>query len=245
MHEHYFNSLKRILTILAGVLILKVTASAIWNYRLYLPPDFGSEFLRGREHYFFGAYQWAFYTHIGSGPFSLILGLILVNESIRNRFPGWHRCLGRVQVASVFFLVAPSGLWMSFHAAAGPIAAMGLAALAIATGTTVALGAQCAIQRRFADHRRWMTRCFLLLCSAVVLRLFGGLATVMEVTEPWVDPLATWLSWLVPLLAFELREALTRWPGRSWTRSASNSPPRWRGNSSGHPRDCVPVARSQ
>ena len=101
---------------------------------------------------------------------------------------------------------------MAYHAAAGPIAAVGLAALAIATAICVSLGARSAVRRRFADHRRWMWRCYLLLCSAVVLRLIGGLATVTGVAAPWVDPLATWMSWLVPLAAFEIRE---------WTRRES------------------------
>jgi len=57
-----------------------------------------------------------------------------------------------------------------------------------------------------------MWRTYLLLCSAVVLRLIGGLATVTGVAAPWVDPLATWMSWLVPLMAFESRE---------WTRRKS------------------------
>ena len=58
-----------------------------------------------------------------------------------------------------------------------------------------------------------MWRCYLLLCSAVVLRLMGGLATVTGVTASWFDPLATWLCWLVPLTAFELREWSQRKPG--------------------------------
>ena len=90
---------------------------------------------------------------------------------------------------------------------------LGLAALAIATAICVALGARAAVTRRFADHRRWMWRCYLLLCSAVVLRLMGGLAIVTGVTAPWVDPLATWMSWLVPLAAFELREWTQRKTG--------------------------------
>src|SRR5437763_1391877 len=84
------------------------------------------------------------------------------------------------------------------------LAAVGLAALAIGTATCAAIGAWSAVTRRFADYRRLMWRCYLLLCSAVVLRLIGGLATVAAVTAPWLDPLATWVSWLVPLLAFEL-----------------------------------------
>ena len=207
--------LGRILTLLAGVLILKVTISVVSNYHNYFPPNFASDFLRGRERHFLGVYQWAFYTHIMSGPVSLILGLILIGDRSRARFPKWHRYLGRLQVACVLLLVTPSGLWMAYYAAAGPSAAVGLAALAIATAVCVALGARSAVTRRFADHRRWMWRCYLLLCSAVVLRLIGGLATVAGATASWVDPMATWLSWLVPLTAFELREWTRRTPGSS------------------------------
>src|SRR5262249_52642184 len=157
---------------------LKVVASVVSNYHNYIPPDFASDFLQGRESYFFGAYRWAFYAHILSGPVSLILGLILIGERFRIRFPRWHRDLGRLQVACVLLLVAPSGLWMARYAVAGPVAAVALATLAIATATCAALGARAAMKRRFADHRRWMWRCFLLLCSAVVLRLIGGFASV-------------------------------------------------------------------
>ena len=210
MRPNYPTLPERILALLAGVLILKVTTSVVSNYHNYFPPNFASDFLRGRERHFFGVYQWAFYTHIVSGPVSLILGLILIGERSRARFPKWHRYLGRLQVACVLLLVTPSGLWMAYYAAAGPIAAVGLAALAIATAICVSLGARSAVTRRFADHRRWMWRCYLLLCSAVVLRLIGGLATVTGMTAPWVDPLATWMCWLVPLAAFELCERAQR-----------------------------------
>jgi hypothetical protein len=197
---------ERFLTLLAGVLVVKVTTSVVSGYEDYFPPNFSSDFLRGRDRYFFGFYQWAFYTHILSGPVSLILGLILIAERSQARFPRWHRFLGRVQAACVLLLVTPSGLWMAFHAAAGPIAATGLATLAIATAACISLGVKAAVTSRFADHRRWMWRGYLLLCSAVVLRLLGGLAIVTGVTAPWVDPVMNWMSWLVPLAAFELRE---------------------------------------
>lgn len=198
------------MTVLAAILILKVTASIVANYRDYLPPNFTSDFLRGRESYFWGAYRPAFYTHIATGPVSLVLGLVLVSERFRARWPRWHRYLGRVQVAVVLFLVAPSGLWMAYHAAAGPVAALGLGALAVATAMCAARGASCAMRRRFVDHRRWMWRCYLLLCSAVVLRLMGGLGTIIGVTAAWYDPLATWLCWVGPLAAFECREWIVR-----------------------------------
>lgn len=204
MRKVHSRPLRAVLSFLAGLLIVKVTLVVVLNYSNYHPPRFDSDFLRGREHYFSGPYRWAFYAHLLSSPISLLLGMILVSELFRLRFPRWHRLLGRIQVALVLFLVAPSGLWMARYAAAGPVAAVGLAALAVATGTCVALGWRSAMKRRFAEHQRWMWRVFLLLCSAVVLRMIGGLATVIGTTAAWVDPLATWMSWLVPLAVFEL-----------------------------------------
>src|SRR4051812_47025822 len=194
-------------SVLAAVLILKVTAVVVWDYASYFPPDFRVDFLRGRESYFFGAYRWAFYVHVVSGPLALLLGLALVSAAVRRRFPAGHRALGRIQVLIVATLVAPSGLAMAFHAAAGPAAGVGLGVLAVLTAATALVGGRLAMRRRFADHRRWMWRCFLLLCSAVVLRLIVGLATAVGITSAWVDPLATWLSWLLPLAAFEFRES--------------------------------------
>jgi Predicted membrane protein (DUF2306) len=204
--------LAQVLKIAAAVLIVKVTLSVVSNYHNYAPPNFTSDFLRGREGYFFGRYQCAFYTHIVSGPSSLFLGIFLISERFRKRFPRWHRYLGRVQVACVLLLVTPSGLAMAYRAAAGPVAAMSLATLAVATAVCVSLGTWSALKRRFADHHRWMWRCYLLLCSAVVLRVIGGLATVTGMTYSWIDPVATWASWVVPLAVFEVREWIRRTP---------------------------------
>lgn len=203
----------RILALLAGLVVLRAVAGVVSNYGDYLPPDFHSDFLRGREGHFRGAYRWAFYAHIASGPIALILGLFLVGEWSRTRLRRWHRRLGWVQVGCVLAVVTPSGLVMARHAAAGPVAAVGLATLAIATAACTFQGARATARRRFVDHRRWMWRSYLLLASAVVLRLIGGLGVVAGGVAPWFDPLATWLCWLLPLAAFELSERIRRAPG--------------------------------
>lgn len=210
------STLLRVLTLVAGLLVLKVTTEVIVGYRNYFPPNFDSDFLTGRQSYFFGRYQWAFYIHIATGPCSILLGMILISERFRLRFPKWHRFLGKIQVFSILFLVTPSGLWMANYAASGPIGGLGLATLAILTASCVTLGWRAAVQRRFADHRRWMWRCFLLLCSAVVLRVVGGFATVTGIQALWFDPLANWISWLVPLTVFELSQWRIRLAKRSY-----------------------------
>ena len=196
--------MQTVLRLLAGLLVLRVTVAVVLGYHDYFPPNFESNFLQGRADYFWGGYQWAFYPHIVSGPVSLILGTILIGDRFRKRFPQWHRYLGRIQVACVLLVVTPSGLGMAWHAETGAIAGAGFGLLAIVTGVCVTCGWRAAVQRRFAEHRRWMWRTYVLLCSAVVVRMIGGLATVTDFDAPWLYPLAAWASWLVPLLAFEL-----------------------------------------
>lgn len=193
-----------VLRVLACALILKVTAGVVLVYRDYFPANFQADFLLLRESYFFGAYSCAFYVHILAGPVTLVVGLLLMSERFRLRFTGWHRRLGRVQVVCVL-LLSLSGLWMSQYAATGTIAGLGFAGLSVVTGLFVVLGFRSAVRRKFVAHRRWMWRCYLMLCSAVVLRLVAGLATVLGVEGNWTYQAAAWGSWLVPLGVYEVR----------------------------------------
>lgn len=215
------TTLQHVLAAVTGLLVLKVTVEVLLGYANYFPPNFGSDFLRGRESYFFGAYRWAFYAHLASGPVALIVGLVLISEAFRRRFPKWHRVLGRIHAVNVLCVVAPSGLWMANYTSTGTTAGIGFAVQAILTGTCSALGWRAALRRQFSVHRRWMWRCFLLLCSAVVIRVLGGLGTLLEVQAAWFNPFASWASWLVPLMVYELNDLKVHRGNRSLTQRVS------------------------
>jgi len=208
MPATFQQRMQQILLFALAVLVLKVTASIVLGYRDYFPPNFAADFLHARGAYFWGTYSCAFYAHILAGPLTLVCGLLLIVDRFRIRFPRWHRTLGKLQVALVLLVLAPSGLWMARYAQMGPIAGSGFAVLSLLTATTAAMGWRTAVQRRFAEHRVWMWRCYLLLCSAVVLRLIGGAATVMQLGPSWSYPFAAWASWMLPLTAYEV--------GRRW-----------------------------
>lgn len=213
MHLRLTITLQRTLTLLGVLLVLKIVLSTFLLYPDYLPPNFNNDFLRGRDPYFWQGYHASFYVHIFSGPLSLILGLFLLSESFRRRFPKWHRILGRIQVLNVLLLVAPSGLGMAPRSLTGPVAAAAFTILSILTALTILLGWQTALQRRFNVHRRWMQRNFALLCSAVLIRVHGGLGDYLGYDAEWIYSLAAWLSWILPLLALELtRQFLNRKP---------------------------------
>lgn len=207
-----YRILATVLRWLAVLLILRVLAAILANYPDYFPPDFDSLFLQGREATFAGVYRTAFYIHIFSSPVVLINGLILLSEYVRRRHGGAHRLLGRVQVAVLLVLVLPSGVVMSRHAFGGWPAGLSFLLLSTATATCAIAGVVHARRRRYDRHRRWMLRCYVLICSAVALRLTSGAAGMVGVPSPeGAYVVAAWCSWLLPLAGCEIVE---RWPPR-------------------------------
>jgi uncharacterized membrane protein len=189
---------------LAVALVLRVVATILANYPDYFPPNFGSLFLEGREATFPGAYSVAFYVHIVAGPFALLAGLVLLSDFSRRR-RRVHRVLGRVQVCVLLLLLLPSSVMMSAYAFGGWPAGLSFVLLSFATAFCAAVGVVCARRKRFDRHQRWMHRTFVLLCSAVALRLLSGAASLLEVPNPErAYVVASWCSWLVPLAVWEV-----------------------------------------
>jgi uncharacterized membrane protein len=208
-----YRALTTVLRWLAVVLILRVLAAILANYPDYFPPNFESLFLQGREATFGGAYRPAFYVHIFSGPVVLLNGLVLLSQYVRRHYGGLHRVLGRVQVVVLLLLVLPSSVVMSRHAFGGWPAGLSFLLLSAATAGCAVAGVVYVRRRRYDLHRRWMLRSYVLICSAVALRLISGAAGLVGVPNPeGAYVVAAWVSWLVPLAAYEVVERLPARP---------------------------------
>ncbi len=204
-----YRILTTILQWLAVVLILRVLVSILLNYPDYFPPNFDSLFLQNREATFKGTYRLAFYVHIFSAPIVLLSGLVLLSEYVRRQYSSLHRYLGRVHVAVLLLFMLPSSVVMSRHAFGGWPAGLSFLMLSATTGSCVVVGVIHAWRRRYGQHRVWMLRSYLLICSAVTLRLVSGTAGLFGVPnaeEAYV--VAAWGSWLLPLTAFEFVERI-------------------------------------
>lgn len=212
----FSRRMQSLLTVVVALLIVRVTVEVVMGYVNYFPPNFSADFLHGRQATF-ARYRWSFYPHIVSGPFALFGGLVLMSEQFRMRLPRWHRWIGRLHVVNVLLVILSSGFVMGFDAAAGWPATVSFVLLTMATAVSTAMGWRTAVQRRFADHRCWMQRSYVLLCSAVVLRILGGLGTMLEVSWLWYDVVITWASWVTPLVVYEIGRNV------SWKRSSLSS----------------------
>ncbi len=196
----------RVLKWATVILILKVLVGILVNYADYFPPNFEAEFLLGREDYFFGFYCLAFYVHIVVTPLALVSGLVLLSDGFRRSFPTKHRWIGRLHVTGLLTLLVPSSLWMSAYANGGGVASAGFALLSLGTAACAGMGWRRARERDFKKHRFWMSRCFVMLCSAVVLRLISGAAMAIGFESEWTYPITAWAAWIVPLCVLELIE---------------------------------------
>jgi hypothetical protein len=98
---------------------------------------------------------------------------------------------------------------MSRRAFGGWPAGLSFRLLSAATASCAIVGVVNACRHRYDQHRRWMLRCYVLICSAVVLRLISGTAGLIGVASPeYAYIVAAWSSWLVPLAVCEIVERL-------------------------------------
>jgi len=142
---------------------------------------------------------------IGGGPLQLI-------PTIRNRFPTFHRWLGR----SYFFAAVLSsigGLYMSWTRSpiGDVISKLGISGDAVLIIVFAVLAVRYAMARRFAEHRRWALRLFMAASAVWFFRvglmawttLTGGVGIDWEsFTGPFLYVLG-FAQYLLPLAMLE------------------------------------------
>ena len=149
------------------------------------------------------------YLHITGAATALLIAPFQLLPALRRPGRAWHRWIGRTYVIACL-AGGVGGLVSAFASTAGPVAAAGFASLAVCWLVATAMGWLRATQRRFADHRRWMTYSFAMTFAAVTLRLYLPIFPILGL--PFVDGyrLAAWDSWVGNLLVAEL---YLRWAG--------------------------------
>jgi Predicted membrane protein (DUF2306) len=109
--------------------------------------------------------------HAGFSALALLLAPLQASAAVRRRLPRLHRWSGRVSFVSIL-LGASGALVLAPVSYAGLIGTFGFGLMAIGWSTSATLSVRAAMQRRFADHRRWSIRTMAFTFSAVTLRLW-------------------------------------------------------------------------
>lgn len=197
MNLRWLGKLILLPVILIGILIVIKSLD-------YYTPDFTSGFLIGKENLFNSPYKYAFYTHIIASPIALLIGIIQLIPKRKNNKA--HRHLGRIYTFLILFFIATSGVIMSFFAFGGALSISSFLLLSILLFLFTYKGYKAAISGKTFLHKINMTRSFLLLLSAITLRI---LSYIFNHYYNWHGETAynvtAWLSWLPILLIYEVQ----------------------------------------
>jgi uncharacterized membrane protein len=142
------------------------------------------------------------YAHTLGGMIATVIGPFQFLRSVRLRYPGVHRWLGRVYLISVFSS-ALAALYLAPGSYASSTFGIAFIALAVAwlfTGTRAFL----TIRRGdVTSHRRWMIRNYALTYAAVTLRVQIPLLIVLGLSPIVAFNIVAWLCWVPNLIVVE------------------------------------------
>ena len=192
--------------------VIAVSILIVLSSIKYFPAQFDYGFLVGRESYFYSWYAVAFYIHVVSAPLAIAIGTLQSITALREYRPTLHRRFGYAYTILVLTFAAPSGLAMAMKANEAS-AAIAFAELAVSTFACTWFGYRAATKRDFRKHRQWMTRSYLLMCSAIILRFLAAIVNTFELYWISYSTLA-WLSWLPSLIIYEAMRTTLNPPAR-------------------------------
>jgi uncharacterized membrane protein YozB (DUF420 family) len=155
-------------------------------------------------------------AHILFGTVAMVTACFQIWPAFRVRYRRGHRITGRIYVFAGALPAGLLGLYIGWHTAAGPsVRTANLVGSALWILVTI-IGLRMARQRRYGDHRKWMSRSFALSMSIVLSRFINVLATIaltpqVDTTFGGSSELMTYSAasigvWLSPLLLLLLTD---------------------------------------
>lgn len=150
------------------------------------------------------------YTHLAGGALTILLGpLQLLRQRLAAVRP-IHRWTGRVYLLGMLVACAGAAGLITTSPAPDGIR-IAFAATMLAWLATAATALSAVLRKRMATHRNWMIRNYLVTLAPVSFRLLLPMALALGfVPAPALIATLLWISWVLPLLVFEV---LLRLPG--------------------------------
>ncbi|WP_345161136.1 DUF2306 domain-containing protein [Nibribacter koreensis] len=149
----------------------------------------------------------AFYTHITSSLLVLVTGLFQFVRHLLLHYPAVHKWAGRIYVAAILLVSAPSGLVMAFYASGGFWAKLSFGIISVLWWYFTWQGYRKAVTKDIPSHQAFMYRSYALTLSAITLRTLAWLLPFFSHIHHlhgremyvWI----AWLSWIPNLLIAE------------------------------------------
>lgn len=167
----------------------------------YIPLDLDAAFLATKQHVIkYQYYQIAFFAHVYSSLFILLLGSLQFIENIRNTYPFIHRSFGITYVFGIICISAPAGFVMGLHGNGGFIAQTSFCILSILWFYYTVRSFLAIKKGHITEHKNYMILSYALTLSALTLRLHKYiLAHTVEMHRLDIYRLVSWSGWVINL----------------------------------------------
>jgi tetratricopeptide (TPR) repeat protein len=171
----------------------------------------------------------ALITHIGSAVFIILAGAMQLLPQIRNRFPVFHRCVGRLYIVTAFS-VSLAGLYLMWvRGTVGDLPQhLGTSLMAALILVFAVMALRYARARDFKTHRRWALRLYITVSASLFIRAGIFLSLLLNQgafgfdPATFTGPFLTFLSfaqYLIPLAVLEIYLYVQQRP-TAWRRLA-------------------------
>jgi hypothetical protein len=167
----------------------------------YVPLNFEVSFLQLKTQITLLHYQIAFFTHVYSSIFVLLLGFLQFVPIIRKKYKKSHRVIGFIYVFLILFMAAPSGLVMGYYGNGGFYSQFSFCLQAILWFVFTFLAFRYALKSNYEMHFRLMSYSYALTLSAISLRLFKWMIVSLWQLPPMdTYKIVVWLGWVFNLI---------------------------------------------
>jgi hypothetical protein len=142
-------------------------------------------------------------AHVIGGSAALLMGPLQFWSGLRRRHMSLHRWTGRLYLAGIA-VGSATAFQLAFHAAGWTfgVALFTLGVVWLATSTAALIAA---LRRNIPAHRAWMLRSYLVTLAFVTFRLLLEIPALRALgTRAEVATTLGWLSWVLPLVGYEL-----------------------------------------
>lgn len=172
----------------------------------YIPYNTDVAFLRiKQDEIALDYYKIAFFTHVYTSIFLMILGFFQFSKTIKRKYINVHRWSGRVYAVIILFLSGPSGLVMSYHANGGIFSKTAFVILSILWMSFTFLSVYYVLKKDIINHQKFAIRSFALTLSAISLRLFKYIIVFLfQPQQMDAYRIVAWLGWTFNLFIAEI-----------------------------------------
>jgi len=185
------------------IIVLFVGALITYSSIDYLNPDFAKGYLIDKKEVFYGVFRVGLYLHMIFAPLGLLLGTILVLFRIE-KYKKTHRLLGYQYIANSV-LVTFSGIILGFYAFGGLLSKLNFILLSSFFGIFVFKAYVNIRKRRVNLHKRFMTRSYILILSAINLRVLSFIfINFLGYSGKLTYLLIGMMSWIPFLIMYEV-----------------------------------------